>query len=83
MGEDFKLTINRMGRATTGTFRSTPLGIVIKESKVAPAKPLLDYRQAKFHATADDSPLRPSRPRRDLLKENFRTYGKTLADFLP
>ena len=37
-----------MGRATTGTFQSTPLGIVMAESKLALAEPLLDYRQAKF-----------------------------------
>lgn len=31
-----------MGQATTGTFRPTPLGIAIVESKLVPAKPLLN-----------------------------------------
>lgn len=44
----YQLAINKMGRATTGNFRSTPLGIALAESKLAPAKPLLDCRQAKF-----------------------------------
>ena len=48
MENDYQLAINRMGRATMGTFQTTPLGIVIAESKLTPAKPLLDYRQAKF-----------------------------------
>ena len=37
-----------MGRATIGTFSSTPLGILMAKSKLAPAGPLLDYRQARF-----------------------------------
>ena len=40
--------INQMGRATTGAFQSIPLGIVLEESKLAPAEPLLNYRQARF-----------------------------------
>ena len=37
-----------MGRATLGAFGSTPLGIAAAESDAIPARPLLDYRQAKF-----------------------------------
>ena len=48
MEKDFQKIINKMGRATTGTFGSTPLGIVMSESKLAPAGPLLDFRQACF-----------------------------------
>ena len=47
MESEYQLT-NRMGRATTGAFRTTPLRIIMAESKLAPVKPLLDYRQAKF-----------------------------------
>ena len=45
---DYQAAINRMGRATLGAFRSTPLGIVAAESGRIPARPLLDYRQARF-----------------------------------
>ena len=48
MERDFQLVINKMGRAATGTFQSTPRGIVLAESKLTPAGPLLDYRQASF-----------------------------------
>ena len=48
MEKDFQLIINKMGRATTGTFQSTLRGIVLSESKLAPAAPLLDYRQASY-----------------------------------
>lgn len=48
MEKQHQKAINRMGRATTGTFQSTPLGIVMAESKLAQAGPLLDYRQARF-----------------------------------
>ena len=48
MEKDYQQIINKMGRATTGTFQSTPRGIVLAESKLAPAGPLLDYRQASF-----------------------------------
>ena len=42
-GSEYQLSINRMGRATTGALRTTPLGIVMAESKLTPTKPLLDY----------------------------------------
>ena len=48
MERDYQRVVNRMGRATTGTFQSTSLGTVMAESKLAPAGPLLEYRQAKF-----------------------------------
>ena len=48
MESEYQLAINSMGRATTGAFRTTPLSIVMAESKLTPAKPLLDHRQAKF-----------------------------------
>ena len=48
MENDYQLAINRLGRATTGIFWSAPLGIVMAKSKLTTAKPLLDYRQAKF-----------------------------------
>ena len=45
---EYQAAINRMGRATLGAFRSTPLGIVAAESGHTSARPLLDYRQARF-----------------------------------
>ena len=48
MEGEYQVAINRMGRATLGAFRSTPLGIVDAESGHTPARPLLDYRQARF-----------------------------------
>ena len=44
----YQRAINKMGRAIAGTFQSTPLGIVMAESKLAPAGPLLDFRQVSF-----------------------------------
>ena len=46
--KDYQRIINKMGRATTGTFQSTPLGIVMAESKLASAGPLPDFCQASF-----------------------------------
>ena len=37
-----------MGRATLGAPRFTPLGIVVAESDLTPARALLDHRQARF-----------------------------------
>ena len=48
MERDYQKIINRMGRATIGAFQPTPLGILAAESKLAPAGPLLDFRQACF-----------------------------------
>ena len=48
MESGYQLAINRMGRVTTGIFRTTPLGIAIAESKLTTAEPLLEYRPAKF-----------------------------------
>lgn len=39
---------NRMDRASLGAFRSTLLGIVAAESKLTPARALLNLRQARF-----------------------------------
>ena len=40
--------INCMGRATLGAFRSTSTGVVVAESKLTPARALLDHRQARL-----------------------------------
>ena len=48
MESGHQLAINRMGRATTGIFRTAPLGIAIAKSKLAAAEPLLECRQAEF-----------------------------------
>lgn len=47
-GKRLPTGISKVGRATTGAFRSTPLGIVMAASGLAPVKPSLDHRQAKF-----------------------------------
>ena len=46
-GEAQRLT-NRMGRASLGVRRTTPLGIVAAESALPPARAFLDHRQARF-----------------------------------
>ena len=45
---EYQAAINRMGRAALGALRSTPLGVVAAESKITPAGPLLEHRQARF-----------------------------------
>lgn len=39
----YQNAINRMSKTTLGSFRSTPLGIVRAESRVTPARALLNY----------------------------------------
>lgn len=46
--DEYQRAINRMGRSTLGVFKSTPLGIVVAESVLTPARALLNHRQAKF-----------------------------------
>ena len=48
MEGEYQAFINRMGRATLGAFRSTPLSIVAGESGLTPARVLLDHRQTPF-----------------------------------
>ena len=61
-----------MGRATTGTFQSTPLGIVAAESKMALARPLLDYRRAKFAQRLMARPKRYHGPEKNLERRGTR-----------
>lgn len=41
-------TINRMGKPTLGASRFTLLGIIAVENNLAPARALLNHRQARF-----------------------------------
>ena len=45
---EYQRAINRMAKSTLGAFRSTPTGILAGESGHTPARPLLDYRKARF-----------------------------------
>ena len=45
---DVQVLTNRMGRASLGARRTTPVGIVTAESALPPARALLDHRQASF-----------------------------------
>ena len=45
---EYQRATNRMARSTLGAFRFTPTGIPAGESGHTPARPLLDYRQARF-----------------------------------
>ena len=45
---EYQRAINRMARPTLGAFRSTPQGIIVAESGLTPARPLLEHRQARF-----------------------------------
>ena len=44
----YRGAIIRMGKATLGAFRSTPLGLVAAQSGLTPARALLEHRQARF-----------------------------------
>ena len=48
MEKEVQLLTNRMGRASLGVRQTTPLGIVMAESALPPARALLDHRQAQF-----------------------------------
>ena len=48
MEEEVQRLTNRMGRASLGVCRTTPLGIDAAESALPPARALLDHRQARF-----------------------------------
>ena len=45
---DVQVLSNKMGRASLGVRRTTPVGIVTAESALPPARALLDHRQASF-----------------------------------
>ena len=83
MEKDYQKIISKMGRATTGNFRSTPLGIVIAESKLAPAGPLLDFRQACFAKKTVGPAQRTQRARRNPGEEGGRADGKASTKFIP
>ena len=46
--KDVQVLTNRMGRASLGVRRTTPVGIITAESALPPARALLDHRQASF-----------------------------------
>lgn len=46
-GELQKL-LNKQARAITGMYRSTPIGSLMSESGLIPARIMLDYRQRKY-----------------------------------
>ena len=48
MEGEYLAAINRTGRTTLGASESTLLGIVAAVSRLAPARALLDHRQARF-----------------------------------
>lgn len=41
----YQRMISKMGKASIGAVHSTPLGIVIAETKLTPSGPLLDFRK--------------------------------------
>ena len=79
MERGYQGIISRMGGATTGTFNFTPLGIVMAESKLAPAGPLLDYRQAKF---TQRLMARPKDPRHQGPEEILERRGTRITERL-
>ena len=46
--DEYQRAINRMGSLTLGVFKSTPLGIIMAESGLTPARALVNRRLAKF-----------------------------------
>ena len=69
--------INRMGRASLGTFRSTPLGALAAESKLALARALSNNRQASFAQRLLSRPVSQQGP-----EEVVRGQGSALIDKL-
>ena len=45
---EVQVLTNKMGRASLGVRRTTPIGIIMAESALPPARALLDHRQASF-----------------------------------
>ena len=45
---EVQVLTNRMGRASLGVRRTTPVGIITAESALPPARALMDHRQASF-----------------------------------
>ena len=48
MEGEVQKTLDRMGRSPLGVRQTTPLGIIVAESGLTPARALLDFRQARF-----------------------------------
>ena len=46
--KDIQVLTNKMGRASLGVRKTTPVGIISAESALPPARALLDHRQASF-----------------------------------
>ena len=46
--QEVQVLTNRIGRASLGVRRTTPVGIVIAESALLPARALLNHWQASF-----------------------------------
>ena len=59
---EYQRAVSRMARFTLGAFRSDPQGILAGESGHTPARPLLDFRQARFSHRLLAPPQRGGRP---------------------
>lgn len=67
---EYQRAINRVARSTLGAFRSTPQGILAAESGLTPARPLLDYRQARFTHRLQAKPQDGGGPEEILTRES-------------
>ena len=65
----YQRAINRMARSTLGVFRSAPQGILAAESGLAPARALLDHRQARFSQRLFAQPVGGGGPEEILTRE--------------
>ena len=79
---EYQAAINRMGRATLGAYRSTPLGMVAAESGLVPARALLNHRQSRFAQRLYARPGDGGGPE-EILERGWSTYSKTESGGVP
>ena len=79
----YQKIINQMGRARTGTFRSTPLGIVMVRKQDGPGWADAGLQASKIHPEAYGSPQEISWPTRDIGAARHKAHGKAETKHLP
>ena len=72
---DVQKLINRQGRSITGMFGTTPIGVVVKEADLNPAKTMLNKRQRKYAERLLKIPK--NNPVHHILPVSFRKGDRT------
>ncbi len=82
--EEIQKLLNRQGRAITGMYRRTPVGPLMGEAGLIPARILLDYRQRKYAyrllTLADENPTNSVLPITLRLGDGNAQPGEQLED---